>query len=110
MDITVVDRPGGPSTADTRALVESHGRTCRVIEHDLADTAGRADRARADGPVDLLVDNTGIARLEHFNEITPQAWRAVTAVNVDAVFFLSQRVAEHMEERIPLAGGYGTVQ
>lgn len=98
-DLTIIDRPGGPSTADTRAAVESHGRTCRVVEYDLADTAGLAglaDRLWEARPVDILVNNAGIARLDHFNEITPESWRAIMAVNVDAVFFLSQRVAEHL--------------
>ncbi|GAB1511318.1 SDR family NAD(P)-dependent oxidoreductase [Actinophytocola sp. KF-1] len=96
VDVTIVDRPGGPSTADTRAAVEAHGRTCRVVAYDLADTDGLADLADRVWPVDILVNNAGIARLEHFNEITPRAWREVMAVNVDAVFFLSQRIAEHM--------------
>jgi NAD(P)-dependent dehydrogenase (short-subunit alcohol dehydrogenase family) len=95
-DVTVVDRPGGPSTADTQAQVEAHGRACRVVEFDLADTDGLAVLADRLWPVDILVNNAGIARLEHFNEITPRAWREIMAVNVDAVFFLSQRIAEHL--------------
>ncbi len=98
-DLVLVDRPGGPALDETRALVESFGRTCLCLTYDLADTAGLAglvDRIWAERPIDVLVNNAGIAWLEHFNEITPQRWRDVMAVNVDAVFFLSQRVAEHL--------------
>ncbi|SEL77871.1 SDR family NAD(P)-dependent oxidoreductase [Nonomuraea pusilla] len=98
-DLVLVDRPGGPPLEDTRALVEAHGRACETVAYDLADTeglAGLADRLWAERPVDVLVNNAGIARLEHFNEITVAGWREIMAVNLDAVFFLSQRVAEHM--------------
>lgn len=98
-DVTVIDRPGGPSMADTCALVEARGRTCSVVPFDLADTeglAGLADRLWSARPVDVLVNNAGVARLDHFNEITPAVWRGIMAVNVDAVFFLAQRIAEHM--------------
>lgn len=46
----------------------------------------------------ILVNNAGVAALEHFNEITLASWRRIMAVNTDAVFFLSQRIAEHMIE------------
>lgn len=39
------------------------------------------------------MNNAGVARLEHFNEITVESWRETMRVNADAVFFLSQRVA-----------------
>ncbi|MEU6414155.1 SDR family oxidoreductase [Microbispora sp. NPDC046933] len=98
-DVVAIDRPGGPPLDETVRLVEAYGRVCSPVEFDLADTAGLAglaDRLWAGRPVDILVNNAGIARLEHFNEITVNGWREIMAVNVDAVFFLSQRVAEHM--------------
>ncbi|WP_182903642.1 SDR family NAD(P)-dependent oxidoreductase [Microbispora sp. H10830] len=98
-DVVAIDRPGGPPLDETVRLVEAYGRACSPVEFDLADTAGLgglADRLWAERPVDILVNNAGIARLEHFNEITVEGWREIMAVNVDAVFFLSQRIAEHM--------------
>ncbi|WDZ83861.1 SDR family NAD(P)-dependent oxidoreductase [Micromonospora cathayae] len=98
-DLVVVDRPGvdlGPVVA----AVTGHGRACHPYPLDLADTTAITpwvDRVRRDlGPVHILVNNAGVARLEHFNEITVDAWREVMRVNVDAVFFLAQRLAEHM--------------
>ncbi|GAA3469556.1 SDR family NAD(P)-dependent oxidoreductase [Nonomuraea roseola] len=67
---------------------------------DLADTRALAELVdgvrREHGPIGVLVNNAGTARLEHFNEITVESWRHVMAVNCDAPFFLSQRTAEHM--------------
>lgn len=37
-----------------------------------------------------------MAYLERFNKITFEHWRKIMAVNLDAVFFLTQRIAEHM--------------
>ncbi|MEV0587833.1 SDR family NAD(P)-dependent oxidoreductase [Nonomuraea sp. NPDC050310] len=73
---------------------------------DLADTEalpGLIDTVRAEhGPVSILVNNAGVAALQHFNEITVADWRRVMRVNCDAPFFLAQRAAEHMiADRIP---------
>ncbi|MER6509503.1 SDR family oxidoreductase [Nonomuraea sp. NPDC001636] len=79
--------------------VDRPGAGC-AYGFDLADTeglAGLADAVRRDhGPIHVLVNNAGVARLEHFNEITVAGWQAVMRVNCDAPFFLAQRVAEHM--------------
>ena len=48
------------------------------------------------GGVHILVNNAGTDYLEWFNEITLEHWRHVMAVNLDAVFFLSQAIAERM--------------
>ncbi|WP_031464460.1 SDR family NAD(P)-dependent oxidoreductase [Sciscionella sediminilitoris] len=88
---------------DTESLEETReavGEPCRTYRFDLAETgriAGLVDRVRAEaGPLHVLVNNAGIARMQRFNEITPEDWRAVFAVNTDAAFFTAQRVAEHM--------------
>ncbi|WNI25906.1 SDR family oxidoreductase [Streptomyces sp. ITFR-16] len=99
-DLVLVDLPGAEGIAETAAAVEALGRGCRVHGQDLADTealAGFADTVRAEaGPLHILVNNAGTAALERFNEITPAGWAHIMRVNVDAVFFLSQRIAEHM--------------
>ncbi|MFE9818642.1 SDR family oxidoreductase [Streptomyces sp. NBC_00236] len=99
-DLVLVDLPGAEGVAETAAAIEALGRRCRVYGQDLADTealAGFADTVRAEaGPLHILVNNAGTAALERFNEITPAGWSRIMRVNVDAVFFLSQRIAEHM--------------
>ncbi|MGW5353940.1 SDR family NAD(P)-dependent oxidoreductase [Streptomyces sp. NPDC004031] len=99
-DLVLTDLPGAAGLTKTADLVRGHGRTARVEEQDLADTGALhafADRVRAAaGPLHILVNNAGTAALERFNEITPESWYRVMRVNLDAVFFLTQRIAEHM--------------
>lgn len=99
-DLVLVDLPGAEGVTETAAEVEALGRRCRTYGQDLADIealAGFVDAVRAEtGPLHILVNNAGTAALERFNEITPASWSHIMRVNVDAVFFLSQRIAEHM--------------
>ncbi|MFE7325828.1 SDR family NAD(P)-dependent oxidoreductase [Streptomyces sp. NPDC057565] len=99
-DVVLVDLPGADGVAETAAAVEALGRRSWTYGQDLADIealAGFVDTVRAEtGPLHILVNNAGTAALERFNEITPASWSHIMRVNVDAVFFLSQRIAEHM--------------
>jgi NAD(P)-dependent dehydrogenase (short-subunit alcohol dehydrogenase family) len=99
-DLVLVDLPGAEGIAGTAAAIEALGRRCRTYGQDLADIdalPGFVDAVRAEaGPLHILVNNAGTAALERFNEITPASWSHIMRVNVDAVFFLSQRIAEHM--------------
>ncbi|MGW1553377.1 SDR family NAD(P)-dependent oxidoreductase [Streptomyces sp. NPDC002346] len=99
-DVVLVDLPGADGVAETAAAVEALGRRFWTYGQDLSDIealAGFVDAVRAEtGPLHILVNNAGTAALERFNEITPASWSHIMRVNVDAVFFLSQRIAEHM--------------
>lgn len=101
-DVVLLDRPGSPGLADVARSVGELGVRSHTVEFDLArtdDLTALADRLwTLTGGVHILVNNAGVAALEHFNEITPASWRRIMAVNADAVFFLSQRFAEHMIE------------
>lgn len=98
--VVLTDLPGADGIGETARAVEAAGGHASVHTQDLSRTtelAAFADRVRAEaGPVHILVNNAGTAALERFNEITYESWSAVLRVNVDAVFFLSQRLAEHM--------------
>ena len=48
------------------------------------------------GPISLLVNNAGIARQELFQDVTPETWRRIFAVNVDGPFYACQAVLPHM--------------
>jgi 3-oxoacyl-[acyl-carrier protein] reductase len=89
---------------DTVALSE----TCRLIEtcgvqpvkliHDLAVTRGVEDLIRQVGhePIDLLINNAGIAITKPFAEITPEEWTQTIGVNLTAPFLLIQHFAPRM--------------
>jgi NAD(P)-dependent dehydrogenase (short-subunit alcohol dehydrogenase family) len=66
--------------------------------HDLAITSGVSDLIAAVGndPLDLLVNNAGIAVVKPFGEITPIEWEQTLGVNVTAPFLLTQRFAPEM--------------
>ena len=50
------------------------------------------------GRVDVLGNIAGIARGEHFAEVTEAAYRQMMAVNVDGYFFMAQAAIPHLLE------------
>jgi len=99
-DVAIVYRSAEKEAMEVVDQIRGLGREAREYRQDLSETdqlASLADRVWADtGGVDILVNNAGMAYLEHFNQITYEHWRKTFAVHVDAVFFLTQRIAEQM--------------
>jgi len=89
---------------DTVALAEvckSMKPSCaRVagLEHDLAVSSGVSDLIAEVGkdPLDLLVNNAGVAIVKPFGEITPVEWEQTVGVNITAPFMLTQQFAPSM--------------
>src|SRR5437879_8335814 len=89
---------------DTVALAE----TCKAVQsrcagvvkliHDLATEKGVSSLISQVGsdPLDVLVNNAGIAVVKPFREITPAEWQQTLGVNVTAPFLLLQRFAGQM--------------
>ena len=48
------------------------------------------------GPVNLLVNNAGIARQQQFQDILPETWNRLFAVNLGGCFHCTQAVLPHM--------------
>lgn len=63
-----------------------------------------AEAVRRCGRLDILVNNAGICPNTPLEEITPEEWDTVLAVNLKSVFFLSQAAAVVMK-----AQGYGRI-
>jgi short-subunit dehydrogenase len=89
---------------DTVALAEvcrrieaKAGQVTRLI-HDLATRKGVCDLIAQVGskPIDLLVNNAGIAVVKPFTEITEVEWEQTIGVNVTAPFILIQHFAPKM--------------
>jgi short-subunit dehydrogenase len=80
-----------------RAVDNSGAKTAKLI-HDLATFRGISDLVAEVGhkPIDLLVNNAGIAVVKPFAEITRQEWEQTIGVNVTAPFFLIQHFAPRM--------------
>jgi 3-oxoacyl-[acyl-carrier protein] reductase len=89
---------------DTVALAEVceavKDRCAHVIRliHDLGVPSGVSDLIDQVGknPLDLLVNNAGIAIVKPFCEITPIEWEQTVGVNITAPFMLMQLFAPHM--------------
>ena len=62
------------------------------------------DAADALGPVDLLVSNAGLGRMQPLEDISSDDFDEMLAVNLRAPFLLAQRVIPGMRER-----GYGRI-
>ena len=70
----------------------------KSLVHDLATVKGvegLISEVRT-GPLDLLVNNAGIAVVKPFGEITPLEWEQTLGVNVTAPFMLTQHFAPRM--------------
>jgi 3-oxoacyl-[acyl-carrier protein] reductase len=89
---------------DTVALAEvcknlqpRSGRLTKLI-HDLAVEKGVCDLIAAvgDAPLDVLVNNAGIAIVKSFAEVTRVEWNQTLGVNVTAPFLLTQHFAPRM--------------
>ena len=75
---------------------------------DVTDRGGVDDaiaRARAElGPVEILVTSAGLDEFRSFNEITPDAWDRMLAVNLTGTFNCIQAALPDM-----LAAGWGRI-
>jgi NAD(P)-dependent dehydrogenase (short-subunit alcohol dehydrogenase family) len=70
---------------------------------DITEAADRdrvvAETARTFGRVDILVNNAGVSSIAPLLETGEDTWRKVMATNVDAAFFMAQRVLPSMRQR-----------
>jgi 2-deoxy-D-gluconate 3-dehydrogenase len=99
-DVFLVDMAG---SADSRAAILALGRKCESFSIDLAapDAAQKAAGAAVDamGGIDILVNNAGIIRRAPLLEFSEKDWDEVMAVNLRALFFLSQAAARVMVQQ-----------
>lgn len=51
------------------------------------------------GPVDIVVNNTGISQIKHFSELSEADWDKLVDVNLKSAFLVTQRVLSSMRSR-----------
>ena len=82
-----------------RSARKKLGGEVEPIQADLGGTAGLdavVDHVEASGPLDVLVNNAGMAVLVPFEDVGPEQYERSFALNVTAVFFLTQRLLPHL--------------
>ncbi|WP_291258633.1 2-dehydro-3-deoxy-D-gluconate 5-dehydrogenase KduD [Fusobacterium sp.] len=85
---------------ETRELVEKEGRIVHFVQANLTlkDDIKKvvAECLSVYGKIDILVNNAGTIRRAPLLEYKEEDWDAVMAINIDAVYHLSQEVAKVM--------------
>jgi len=82
------------SEQEAKALAEELGGV--ALQADVRDFEAVRALFEATGPIDLLVNNAGVAAYGLFTDLTQSAWRDLFAVNVDGVFHATQCALPHM--------------
>ena len=89
--------------AAARAELQGRGLKVHAVPFDVTDAdavqAGVAAIEADIGAIDILVNNAGIQHRSPFAEFPLDAWRRLTATNLDSVFFVGRAVAQRMIER-----------
>lgn len=106
-DLVLLDRG---DASDTVEQIQALGRRAVALRLDLGSAtpaelhAAVDEAAAAFGRLDVLVNNAGTIRRAPAAEHSAQDWDEVLAVNLDAVFHLSQAAGRRM-----LAQGHGRI-
>lgn len=81
------------TASDAQGTVVTH--RCDVTRAD--ECRGAVEEAvRRFGRLDILGNVAGVARAEHFGEVSESAYRQMMGVNVDGYFFMCQAAVPHL--------------
>lgn len=98
--------------------VRSRGRKALVMQADVTDVAAVehvvAEMIKQWGKIDILVNNAGIAVTGKLEELSPDEWQRLFAVNLHGAVFCAQAVGKRMQKQgrgkiINVASVAGTV-
>ncbi len=88
---------------ELRAEIEAEGGEAHVVSLDVTDHESiRAAVAHAEseaGPIDILVNNSGVANTQRLIDVTPDDYDFVMRTNTEGAFFVAQEVAKRMIAR-----------
>jgi 3-oxoacyl-[acyl-carrier protein] reductase len=87
----------------TSELSELDDINFSAVAADVADpeaVAPAVEHIQADlGPIDILINNAGIAKFGGFLELTPEEWENIIKVNLMGVYHVTRAVLPQMIER-----------
>lgn len=84
---------------ETKALVEQAGPSFHAVQVDFSDpqTAKQAvDAMLQKHTIDILINNAGTIKREQAAHYSEEDWHTVMDVNINSLFFLTQRVGRQM--------------
>ena len=89
---------GAEALEAVTAQMTAAGMSAQSLALDITDIAVTEAAVAAHGPFDVLVNSAGLARHSPAVETTPEAYDAVTDLNVKAAYFLTRNVAKGLIE------------
>ncbi len=96
------------NTEQAASALSSFGDRVACFTMDVSDIAqvhSACDAIEAHfGRIDVCVNNAGFLQYANCEQTTPELWHKTLSVNLDGVFFVSQRVAPGMKAR-----GFGRI-
>ena len=88
---------------ELRAEIEADGGAAHVVKLDVTDYASiKAAIAHAEteaGPIDILVNNSGVSSTGRLLDVTPEDYSYVMDTNLRGAFFVAQETAKRMIAR-----------
>ncbi len=88
---------------ELRAEIEADGGAAHVVELDVTDYASiKSAIAHAEteaGPLDILVNNSGVSTTQRLVDVTPEDYAFVMDTNQRGAFFVAQEAAKRMIAR-----------
>jgi NAD(P)-dependent dehydrogenase (short-subunit alcohol dehydrogenase family) len=89
---------------ELRAEIEADGGAAHVVALDVTDYASiKSAVAHAEteaGPIDILVNNSGVSTTQRLVDVTPEDYAYVMDTNQRGAFFVGQEVAKRMIARV----------
>jgi len=88
------------AAAETRSLIEQHGRKALAFKLSVTDKAGMKDALKgimADfGGIDILVNNAAINKADSFVTTAEKAWLEIINTNVNGLYYVTKPFFKQM--------------
>ena len=85
---------------ELRAEIESNGGAAHIVAMDVTDhdsiKSAIAHAETEAGPIDILVNNSGVSSTQRLVDVTPEDYRYVMDTNLQGAFFVAQEAAKRM--------------